>query len=68
MPNATQARILREARRMVSSEKLSDFLNDYRSFFHRLRVGYYSDRLVYLNRWLVNDEQQQIDDYYGRRK
>lgn len=67
MANATQTRILREARRMVAQEKMTDFLNDYHSFFHRLRVGYYSDRLVYLNRWLVNDEQQQIDDYYGKR-
>ena len=63
--NATGQRILREAEHMVNMEKLSDFINDYRQFFHRLRVGYYSDRLVYLNRWLVNDEQQQINEYYG---
>lgn len=63
--NATQQRILREARHMVSMEKLSDFINDYRQFFHRQRVGYYYDRLVYLNRWLINDEQQQIDEYYA---
>lgn len=68
MANGTQARILREARRMVSQEKLSDLLNDPRSFFRRLRMGYYSDRLVYLNRWLVNDEQLQIDAYYKRRQ
>ncbi len=61
----TQQRILRESQRMVTAEKWADFLNDYRQFFHRLRVGYYDDRLVYLNRWLVNDEQQQIDAYYG---
>ncbi len=67
MPNATQDRIYREAQRMVSAEKISDFLNDYREFIRRLRVGYYSDRLVYLHRWLVNDEQQQIDEYYGRK-
>ena len=65
--NTTQQRILREARRMVRLEKLGDFFNDYRQFFHRLRVGYYSDRLVYCNRWLVNDEQQQIDAYYAGR-
>ncbi len=65
--NATQDRILREARRMVRGEKVSDFINDYRQFFHRLRVGYYSDRLVYCNRWLLNDEQQQIDAYYAGR-
>ena len=66
--NATQARILREARRMVSQEKLTDFLNDPRGFFRRLRMGYYSDRLISLNRWLVNDEQLQIDAYYRRRQ
>ena len=38
--NATQERILQEARHMVNIEKLSDFVNDYRQFFHRLRVGY----------------------------
>ena len=65
--NATQQRILREARRMVRMEKISDFINDYRQFFHRQRVGYYSDRLIYCNRWLVNDEQQQIDAYYSNR-
>jgi hypothetical protein len=65
--NATQARILREAKRMVFAEKIGDFINDYRQFLHRLRVGYYSDRLVYLNRWLINDEQLQIDAYYAGR-
>ena len=63
--NATQARILREAKRMVRMEKLGDFINDYRQYIHRLRVGYYSDRLLYLNRWLINDEQLQIDAYYA---
>ena len=67
MALTTEKRILRDARRMVRAEKLSDFLNDHRQFFHRLRVGYYSDRLVYAARWLVNDEQQQIDEYYGRK-
>ncbi len=66
--NATQARILREAKRMVRGEKLGDFLNDYRQFFHRLRVGYYHDRLIYLNRWLVNDEQLHIDAYYAKQR
>ena len=63
----TQARILRDAKRMVRSEKVADFINDPRQYFHRRSVGYYSDRLVYATRWLVNDEQQQIDDYYRRR-
>ena len=67
MSNATQERILSEARRMVLSEKVADFINDPRDFLRRLMHGYYSDRLVQLNRWLLNDEQQQIDDYYGRR-
>lgn len=67
MSNVTQARILRDARRMVTAEKVNDLINDYRGFFRRMRMGYYSDRLVYLNRWLVNDEQQQIDEYYGRK-
>ena len=66
--NATQARILREAKRMVFAEKIGDFINDYRQFLHRTRVGYYSDRLVYLNRWLINDEQLQIDAFYASRK
>ncbi len=39
--NATQERILREAKRMVRGEKLGDLLNDYRQFFQRVRVGYY---------------------------
>ena len=65
--NATEERILREARRMVRGERFADFINDYRQFFHRVRVGYYNDRLVYLNRWLVNDEQQHVNAYYGER-
>ena len=66
--NATQERILREARRLVNMEKLSDFINDYRQFLRRVRVGYYSDRLVLVNRWLLNDEQEQINAYYASRK
>ncbi len=65
--NATQERILQEAKHMVNLEKLSDFINDYRQFFHRVRVGYYSDRLILVNRWLLNDEQEQINAYYGSR-
>ena len=62
---STKRRLYEEAKRMVASERLSDFLNDPREFVRRLRVGYYSDRLVYIHRWLVNDEQEQINDYYG---
>lgn len=50
---------------MVASEKLGDFINDPREFIRRLRMGYYSDRLVLVHRWLVNDEQIRINDYYG---
>jgi hypothetical protein len=61
---STEQRILNEARRMVRSEQVGDLVNDPRTFLHRLAHGYYSDRLVQYNRWLVNDEQQQIDEYY----
>ena len=63
---ATKQRILRDAKRIVRGEKVADFLNDPKQFFHRVRVGYYSDRISFAARWLINDEQQQIDDYYGR--
>ena len=60
-----QQRILKDARRMVRGEKIADFLNDPKQFFHRVRVGYYHDRFLLAARWLVNDEQQHIDQYYG---
>jgi hypothetical protein len=63
----TEERILDEAQRMVRSEQVGDCFNDPKTFVHRLLHGYYEDRLVQYNRWLVNDEQQQIDDYYGRK-
>ena len=63
----TQQRLLREARRMVRGEKLWDFINDPKQYFHRVRVGYYHDRFLFNARWLLNDEQQQIDAYYGRK-
>lgn len=63
--SSTKDRLYDEARRIVSSEKLGDFFNSPREFFHRQRVGYYSDRLVFVHRWLVNDEQQEINDYYS---
>ena len=62
---STKQRLYDEARRMVAREKLGDFINDPRAFIHNLRVGYYNDRLVYIHRWLVNDEQEQINEYYG---
>ena len=62
---STKKRLYAEAKRMVASEKFSDFINDPRECLRRLRMGYYSDRLVYIHRWLVNDEQQQINEYYG---
>lgn len=64
MSQVTEQRILRDARRIVRSEKVADFLNDPKQFFHRLRVGYYHDRYLLASRWLINDEQMQIDDYY----
>ena len=64
---STEKRILRDAKRMVRGEKVSDFLNDPKQYFHRRRVGYYYDRLLFATRWLINDEQRQIDRYYGRR-
>ena len=64
---STEDRLYDEARRMVASEKAKDLLNNPREFIRRLRAGYYSDRLVLVHRWLVNDEQQQINDYYNIR-
>ena len=53
---------------MVRGEKFWDFINDPKEYFHRVRVGYYHDRFLFNARWLVNDEQQQIDAYYGRQQ
>ena len=66
MPTTTEQHILKDARRMVRGEKVADFINDPKQFFHRVRVGYYHDRFLLATRWLVNDEQQHIDDYYNR--
>ena len=60
----TKKRIFKNARKAVRGEKLADFLNDPKQYFHRVRVGYYHDRYVFACRWLINEEQQQIDDYY----
>ncbi len=64
---STEDRILRDAKHIVRGEKVADFLNDPKQYFHRRRVGYYSDRLLFAARWLINDEQRQINKYYGRR-
>ena len=64
MSEITKQRILKDAKRIVRGEKLSDLLNDPKQFFHRLNVGYYHDRYLFAARWLINDEQTQIDDYY----
>lgn len=64
MAQITKKRILKDARRIVRGEKVADFLNDPKQFIHRLRVGYYHDRYLFASRWLINDEQTQIDDYY----
>lgn len=66
MPHTTERHILRDARRMVRGEKLADFINDPKQFIHRMRVGYYHDRFLLASRWLINDEQQHIYDYYNR--
>lgn len=62
----TKERILKDAKKIVRGEKIADFLNDPKQYFHRVRVGYYHDRYLLAARWLVNDEQQQLDEYYGR--
>ena len=62
----TRERIMVDAKRMVRGEKIADFLNDPKQYFHRVRVGYYNDRYLLATRWLVNDEQQQLDEYYSR--
>lgn len=62
---STKKRLYAEAKQMVASEKFSDFINDPREYIRRLRMGYYSERLVFIHRWLVNDEQQQINEYFG---
>ena len=66
MAQTTEQRIMKDARKIVRGEKLADLLNDPKQYFHRRKVGYYYDRFLFAARWLVNDEQQQIDDYYGR--
>ena len=67
MEQSTQQRILHDAKKIVRGEKIADLLNDPKQFIHRSRVGYYHDRFLYAARWLGNDEQQQIDEYYGRK-
>lgn len=59
--------ILKDARRIVRGEKIADFLNDPKQFIHRVRVGYYHDRFLLAVRWIVNDEQRRIDEYYATR-
>lgn len=66
MALTTQQRIMKDAKKIVRGEKIADFLNDPKQYFHRTRVGYYHDRFLFAARWLVNDEQQQIDEYYGK--
>ena len=63
----TKQRILKDAKRTVRGEKVADFLNDPKQFFHRVRVGYYHDRYLFAARWLINDTQQQIDEHYSKR-
>lgn len=65
MARSTQEHILKDARRMVRGEKVADFLNDPKQYFHRVRVGYYHDRFLLAARWIINDEQQHINKYYA---
>lgn len=66
MAQTTKQRIFKDAKKIVRGEKLADFLNDPRQYFHRVRVGYYHDRFLFAVRWIVNDEQQQIDEFYSQ--
>ena len=66
MASDTEKRIWREARRMLRHEQLLDFINNFRQYRRRLSGGYYEDRLVQIHRWLINDEQQAINEYYGK--
>lgn len=62
-----QQQILKDARRIVRGEKVADFLNEPRQFFHRVRVGYYHDRFLLAARWVLNDEQRRIDKFYANK-
>lgn len=63
----TQQQILKDARRIVRGEKVADFLNEPKQFFHRVRVGYYHDRFLLASRWVLNDEQRRIDKFYANK-
>ncbi len=62
----TTDRILKDAKKIVRGEKVADFLNDPKQYFRRVRVGYYHDRFLLATRWVVNDEQQQLNEYYRK--
>ena len=64
---SAQQQLLKDARRMVRGEKVADFLNDPKQFFHRVRVGYYHDRFMFAARWVINDEQHHIDKLYANK-
>lgn len=63
----TEQQIFKDARRIVRGEKVADFVNDPKQFFHRVRVGYYHDRFLLAARWVLNDEQRHIDKYYAEK-
>lgn len=67
MALTTTQRILKDAKKIVRGEKVADFLNDPKQYFRRVRVGYYHDRYLLATRWLVNDEQQQLNGYYAKK-
>ena len=68
MPSTTEKRIWAEAKQMLHREQLLDLVNDFRQFRRRCSTGYYQDRLVLIHRWLINDEQQAISEYYQGKK
>ena len=68
MASTTEKRIWAEAKQMLRREKLLDMVNDFRQYRRRCASGYYQDRLVLIHRWLINDEQQAIAEYYQGKK
>ena len=52
---STQQQILKDARRMVRGEKVADFLNDPKQYY------------LLAARWVLNDEQRHIDEYYANK-
>ena len=60
--NEQQDELLAEAERMVRREKLRDFLNSPREFFHRLLSAYYDEQLVLKLRWLAAQDEPPYEE------